>query len=57
MAERDLRGEVAVCLVDDDNAVETVDYLGNLIAVKGVARGVVRRAYPYQFGVGVGGGE
>ena len=57
MAERDLRGEVAVCLVDDDDAVETVDYLGNLIAVKGVARGVVRRAYPYEFGVVVGGGE
>ena len=41
MTERTLRREVAICLVDDDYAVEAVDDLADLIAVEGIARGVV----------------
>ena len=44
MTERTLRREVAICLVDDDYAVEAVDDFVYLVAVEGIARGVVGRA-------------
>ena len=46
--------EVAVGLVDDDDTLELVDDLQHLLAVDGVARGVVGRAYPDELRVVVG---
>ena len=56
-AEWTLGGEVAICLVDDDYTFEGGDYLVDLVAVEGIASGVVGRTEPDEFGVLVGGGE
>ncbi len=56
-AEGTLGGEIAVCLIDNDDALERLDDLFDFLPQEGVACGIVGRTDEDDFGVVVAGGK